>query len=118
MSCFELNGKGTLRIPIARPDIVIDRSDRVYALYRGDVSKNRMVATELACDVSPTYVGGAQVVEIWPASVDFCEPVIDRSRWAKEEVLSMLIQQADQPSGDNMPEPKINEVWLVDVKLS
>ena len=44
---FTLKGAGTLRIPISRPEIVIDAEDRLYVIYRGDLSGDRMVAQRL-----------------------------------------------------------------------
>ena len=44
---FVLAGGGTLRIPISRPEIIIDDECHVYVIYRGDTTDSRMVAQRL-----------------------------------------------------------------------
>lgn len=95
---FDLCGGGTLRIPISRPDIVIDSSDNVFVIYRGDLTEDRMAAL---CLKAPHYLYKQENQQLINSeSLGFAEPVIDRLRWQQDQVLSMLIQYNDQPNHD------------------
>jgi hypothetical protein len=109
---FNLEGGGTLQIPISRPDVVIDDADRVYMIYRGDFTKNKMAVTRL---LPPGYSSETSETKIlWNESVEYAEPVIDRLRWEKDRVLSMLIQRTGQPPHDVKVEPRAEPVYIVD----
>ncbi|MGC1955114.1 MAG: BNR repeat-containing protein [Gammaproteobacteria bacterium] len=112
---FVLAGGGTLQIPISRPEIVVDDESRVYVIYRGDLTDNRMVAQRLQ---PPHYVPDVSDVRVlWNEPLGFSEPVIDRLRWQRDRVLSMLIQKNHQPPHDAPSEPVYESIYLVDWHL-
>lgn len=117
---FTLQGGGTLQIPISRPEILIDRQDRVYAIYRGDLTENRMAITQLmgAAANQETASTTNHTTQLWPDSLDYAEPVIDRTRWTESQVLSLLLQRTQQPNGDLSHQDTTDPVWLVDFALS
>lgn len=109
---FVLAGGGTLQIPISRPEIIIDEQDRVYVIFRGDLTGDKMAVQRL---LPPGY--SPEKIEfkiLWPTSLEYAEPVIDRIRWRKEGILSMLIQKNHQPPHDKKTEPESRPVYLVD----
>lgn len=115
-SAFALAGNGTLRIPISRPEIVLDRADHAYVIFRGDLSDDRMVAQRL---LPPHY--GAQGDEfrvLWDEPLGFAEPVIDAERWQRDGILSMLIQANLQPAHDRGVAAVARPVRLLDVDLA
>lgn len=112
---FDLEGGGTLQIPISRPEIVIDGEDRVYVIHRGDVSGDRMTAMRL---VPPDYAPSkAQVRVLWMEPLGFAEPIVDRLRWQSEGILSMLIQWNGQPPHDEMSDIRLAPARIVDWDL-
>ena len=117
---FTLQGGGTLQIPISRPEILIDHQDRVYAVYRGDLTENRMAVTQLmgATPNPEAAYGPNHTTQLWPTPVDYAEPVIDRTRWAESQVLSLLLQRTQQPNGDLSHQHTTDPVWLVDFSFS
>ena len=112
---FVLKGGGTLRLPISRPEIVIDDRDRVYVLYRGDLTEDCLVAQRL---LPPDYAPDPGDVRLlWDEPLGFAEPVLDRVRWRRDGVLSMLVQRCDQPAHD-APAPERREpIRIVDWNL-
>lgn len=109
---FVLAGGGTLQIPISRPEIVIDKQNRVYVIFRGDLTEDRMAVKKL---LPPDYdPENSELKILWPENLEYAEPVIDRVRWRKEEILSMLIQRNAQPAHDRKTKPKSEPVYLVD----
>ncbi|WP_321912894.1 BNR repeat-containing protein [Paraburkholderia sp. J11-2] len=113
---FALTGSGTLQIPISRPEIVLDRNDNAYIITRGDHSRGRMVATLLR---SPAYVWAPDDVQtVWDEDLGFSEPIVDRVRWAQENVLSLLVQYNEQPNHDLGHRSLFRPIKLIDIRFT
>jgi len=109
---FALQGTGTLDIPIGRPDLVIDRLDRVYVIFRGDVTEDRLVCQRL---LPPNYhPDPADYRVLWDFDLGRMEPVLDRHAWKERGILSMLIQKNFQPQGDSEVKPVDEPVYICD----
>ncbi len=113
-SSYTLAGGGSLQIPISRPDVVIDRQDRIYIIYRGDLTKDRMVAQRLD---PPEYKAPGVEIELWDEDLGHAEPVIDRVRWRRDGILSMFIQKNFQPNHDRPTDVSPEPVRIVDWDL-
>lgn len=111
---FRLVGGGTLKIPISRPEIVIDSANRVYVIYRADITDNRMIIQRL---LPPDYDAIPDDTRIvWGESLEYSEPVVDRTRWQQDARLSMLIQKNSQPHGDGKQAQEHHEpIYLLDL---
>ncbi|WP_174911204.1 BNR repeat-containing protein [Burkholderia diffusa] len=113
---FALRGKGTLQIPISRPEVVVDRFDNVYVITRGDHSRGRMAVTFLA---APDYLWSEKNTRfILNEDLGFAEPIIDRTRWENESVLSLLLQRNEQPAHDLDCQVVNSAVTLLDIKFT
>ena len=113
---FALRGGGTLRLPISRPEILIDGADRIYVIYRGDLSEDLMAVQRL---LPPTYrADPADIRILWPERLGFAEPIVDRSRWQRHGILSMLVQKNSQPAHDRGGRPEYQPVFLADWNLA
>lgn len=112
-TAFDLCGGGTLRIPISRPEIVIDKQDNVFVIYRGDLTGDCMAAL---CLNAPHYHYQPVNQQIlYPEALGLAEPVIDRLRWQQQQVLSMLLQYNDQPNHDIGHVSVVKPIYLIDV---
>lgn len=112
---YDLQGGGTLKIPISRPDIVIDKADNVHVIFRGDITSDRMAIMTLK---HPNYEHASQSVYVIDEEMlGFTEPVIDRSRWQESEVLSIFIQHCDQPNHDQKHSEKTSSIRIIDLQL-
>jgi hypothetical protein len=113
---FALRGGGTLRLPISRPEILIDWADRVYVIYRGDLTGNLMAIQRL---LPPDYQADpADIRILWHEQLGFSEPVVDRSRWHRHGILSMLIQKNNQPAHDKYSPPQYRSAYIADWDLT
>ncbi len=108
---FKLSGGGALRLPICRPEIVIDKRNRVYVIYRGDLTGDRLVAQRLD---PPDYSAPGTMFLLWDDDLLRAEPVIDRFRWERDGILSMLIQKNHQPDHDRPEDHPPEPVWIAD----
>lgn len=113
---FNLQGTGTLQIPISRPEILIDQLDQAFILLRGDLTNDRMAVFKLR---PPDYLFDATATAtLWDEDLGYAEPIIDRVRWQRDEVLTMLIQHNHQPHGDVPAGRNFSAVSLVDYQLT
>lgn len=92
--------------PLSRPEIVIDREDRVYVIFRSEQTGQRWVAQRLD---PPVYAPPGKTFLLWDEPVDNAEPMVDHVRWKRDGVLSMLVQKNFQPDliakEEGRPEP-------------
>lgn len=115
-TAFNLEGAGTLRLPISRPELVIDAGDNAYIIYRGDLTKNKMV---VQCTASPNYQSFREnELEVWDVDLAQAEPIIDRINWSKNGVLTLYLQYAEQHHGDTKTAPKYSDALLVDLTFT
>lgn len=113
---FKLAGGGTLKIPMSRPAIVIDKKDNVFIFFRSDESNQKMA---VYCLQSPFYNSTNITYKIiWDESIEQSEPVFDFSRWCEENILTFFIQKNKQPDGDLVHENNIERVYLLDIVTS
>ena len=112
---FALLGGGTLQIPISRPDLVLDELNNAYVIYRGDLSRNCMVATLLP---APYYTySPVNTCTLLNLDLGYAEPIIDRSRWGQDRTLTLLLQPNDQPNHDKQHQVVSTTVALFDIKF-
>lgn len=114
-SMFDIKGGGTLKIPISRPEIVLDINDNAYIIYRGDLSEDKMVIITLK---TPDYICNLNETQyVNTGCLGYAEPVIDRSRWSKDNILSLFIQFNEQPDHDIDHRPETHPVKIIDLAL-
>lgn len=112
---FQLKGRGTLQIPMSRPEILIDSSNIVYVIFRADFVGQKMAVIAL---FPPHYTFEDNNFQIlWDAPLGFSEPVVDRIRWKRDGILSMLIQFNYQPDGDRNIQDNYQPVHICDWDL-
>jgi len=113
---FVLRGRGTLKIPIGRPEVVVDRNERVYILFRGDLTGDRLMAQRL---LPPHYHPDPDDVRLlWASDLDCAETVIDRERWRDDSILSILIQKNAQPPHDAVTKPVYEPIYLAEWNIA
>jgi BNR repeat-containing family member len=112
---FELKGRGTLRLPISRPDLVMDRLDRAWIIYRQSAVRNRMIAVRLD---GPDYdVARAETFLLHSGNLGFTEPVIDRARLVRDGILSLFLQRTEQGDHEGLLGPPTSPVFVADWSL-
>jgi hypothetical protein len=101
---------------MSRPDVLIDGEDTVWLVFRAHSTGNRMVALPLR---GPKYRAEPRLLRsLWEHDLGYCEPVIDRTRWSREGVLSMLLQRSDQGDQEGIGELAQSDVHVADWALT
>jgi hypothetical protein len=114
-AAFNLLGRGTLRLPMSRPDVVVDGDDTAWLIFRSQSTRNQMVAVPLR---GPKYRADPKLLRsLWDHDLGYCEPVIDRARWSRDGVLSMLLQRSDQGDQEGVGKLAQADVYVVDWTL-
>lgn len=108
---FNIFGRGSLHLPISRPEIVIDKNNYKFVIYRDDVKKTRMKLSKIFNDEILAH-------EVLVRSdIGSSEPVVDKSRWREENVLSLLVQKTKQPNQDINVKDAYSQIRIMDFKI-
>ncbi|WP_414828636.1 BNR repeat-containing protein [Alteromonas sp. H39] len=115
---FNIQGGGTLPVPISRPEVLIDEYDNLYIIHSGIETEYKLSLTFLQ---APLYIfRNENIQQLYDYPVGFSEPVVDKKRWYSEGILSLFVQYNEQPTGD-LTERSFqlsSRASIVDLKIS
>ncbi|MHC4149638.1 MAG: BNR repeat-containing protein [Planctomycetota bacterium] len=95
---FTLSGGGTKRLPISRPKILADSSDRLYLVFR-DAERNGRVSVAVCQD--PKHIQW-RIEDLTDHSVGLWEPSYDSVLWQRQNLLHLFLQNVEQKDRDVM----------------
>lgn len=98
-SPFTLSGGGTKRIPISRPQIVVD-SGCVTVIFR-DEERGSKVSVATTNDIAS---GNWKITDLTESSVGLWEPSFDSERWRTRRELDIFVQRVGQGDGERLEE--------------
>jgi len=105
-TAFSLSGAGTKRIPISRPQIVVD-ANKIFVIFRDIERKNRISAA--ICE--DLQKGVWQIKDLAETDVGMWEPTFDQNLWNKRKELNLFVQNVGQGDGEkieNLPPQMIS----------
>lgn len=112
---FTLQGKGSRRLPLARPRIVLDNNEieeKVIALLIRDQERgNRM---SIAHTTDPTS-GNWTITDLTSFSLGAWEPSFDAVLWRKEKKLNIFVQQTTQANGDVVQTTDSKTIYVMEL---
>lgn len=115
-SPFDINGAGTLNLPISRPEILIDDQDNAHVIFRGDISNNRVAVQSAA---PPEYISKSEnQMCLWDVDLGSSEPILDRTNWLENQVLTLYLQYSEQQNGDIKTDAKYSDAILLDTTFN
>jgi hypothetical protein len=112
---FTLRGGGTKRIPIARPQIVVDRSGkrlRLALIFR-DEERGEKVSLAVCDDVEANRW---TIRELTDFSVGAWEPTFDTELWRNRGKLHLFVQPVEQADGEGRVDVGPQAVYVLEVK--
>jgi hypothetical protein len=110
---FSLSGMGTKKIPISRPQVVIDHSQKVYLIYRDQEQGNR-VTVSMSKD---RQLDAWKMVNVTDYSVGHWEPTLDTELWKDSQKLHLFVQKVGQGDGDWLEDIPPQPVYICEVPL-
>lgn len=114
-TAFSLSGGGTKKIPISRPQIVVDKTNgkvSAYMLYRDE--ENGSAASVASCKDLSTNVW--TTTNITNTSLDNWEPSYDTELWKQSKKLHIFIQKAGQGDGEKLENIAPQPVYIIEYK--
>lgn len=118
---FSLSGVGTKKIPISRPQLVVDGSRdsiAVYMVYR-DTEQTSKVSLYQTANLAKGVWSSSNLTSY---TVDSWEPSYDVERWMASHVLDVFVQRAGQGDGETTanldPQPVTILEWKPPVPVS
>jgi hypothetical protein len=114
-TAFSLSGGGTKRIPISRPQIVVNSgsfTDKFYMLFR-DIERRNRVSVAMCNDLrNPDW----QFKNLTDFSVGMWEPSYDTELWNRSKVLHIYVQKVGQGDGEKTENLPPTEVSILEWK--
>lgn len=112
---FSLSGGGTKKIPISRPQILVDKDNMKFLVYRDRERDNRVSLA--SCD--DLEKNSWTTTDLTSFSVGQWEPTYDTELWKSENKLHLFIQnvgQGDAEQVENIPAQPISILEWIDKK--
>jgi hypothetical protein len=97
-SAFSLSGQGTRRIPISRPQILVDAKGRTFVFFR-DSERSDRVSVAVCSDLKS---GNWRIRDLTEQSVGMWEPTLDQALWAMRKKIHLLLQKVGQGEGEGL----------------
>ncbi|MCH7413150.1 BNR repeat-containing protein [Belliella sp. R4-6] len=105
---FYLGGGGTKRIPISRPQVLVDDQQKIYIIYRDEERDNK---------VTLVYQNKSKwdIRDLTKDPVGQWEPTYDISLWKKMKSLHLFVQNVEQIDGEGIAEGKSSTVRIIEL---
>lgn len=107
---FHLGGGGTKRIPISRPEILVNKS-MLYLLFRDEERANKITLAYANLNQKQW-----QLEDISPDSVGQWEPNFDQELWKKKKQLHIFSQNVTQSDGEGLARVTPQPVQVLELK--
>jgi hypothetical protein len=109
---FSLSGGGTKKIPVSRPQLVVDDSEDVpvvYLIYR-DIERESKVSVNKSIDAG---LKQWEVYDITTFNINSWEPSYDTELWKDSLVLNIFVQRAGQGDGETLEDLPAQPVYIL-----
>ena len=107
---FALNGGGTKRIPVSRPQILVDKLNTVYLIYR-DSERGNLV-TVASCNDLVKNVW--YHLELTRFSVGQWEPTYDTELWKSNNLLHLFVQKVGQGNAEELDDLTAQMIFVLE----
>jgi hypothetical protein len=97
-TAFTLSSGGTKRIPISRPQIIIDDRNFLYLIYR-DIEQDNRVSIALCNNIEKN---NWKFQDLTTFAVGMWEPTYDTELWKTDHALHLFIQNVGQEDTESL----------------
>lgn len=114
-SSFTLGGGGTKRIPISRPQVLVDQHWGKTALYL--IFNDEERGNKVSMAYSPNLGDGEwELIDLTQTSVGQWEPSYDIELWKRKKKLHLFVQDVVQIDGEGLAEGRSSPIRILEVK--
>lgn len=107
---FNLGGGGTKRIPISRPEILVNKS-MLYLLFRDEERNNKITLASANLKTKKW-----QLNDVSRLTVGQWEPNFDKELWKEKQELQIFSQNVNQADGEGLVNANPEPVQILEVK--
>ncbi|PJJ10705.1 putative BNR repeat neuraminidase [Flavobacterium sp. 1] len=107
---FSLGGGGTKRIPISRPEILVNKS-MVYLIFRDEERGNKITLASANLNKKQW-----KLADITDYSVGQWEPNLDKELWKDKSQLHIFSQNVSQADGEGLADAEPQAVRVIELK--
>lgn len=109
---FSLSGGGTKRIPISRPQVLLQSSNRTraYLIFR-DAERGNKVSAAVSQNFPNTEW---QLKDLSELSVGSWEPTYDTELWKKKGILNLFVQKVEQLDSEGIANTQPQMVYVLE----
>lgn len=107
---FNLGGGGTKRIPISRPEILVNKS-MLYLLFRDEERNNKITLASANLKTKKW-----QLNDVSRLTVGQWEPNFDKELWKEKQELHIFSQNVNQADGEGLVNVNPEPVQILEVK--
>ncbi|WP_308991133.1 BNR repeat-containing protein [Mariniflexile litorale] len=114
-TAFTLGGGGTKKIPISRPDILIDDSKKytsIHILFRDLERQNKVSMASTILNKTQRW----EIKDLSETSVGEWEPNYDTALWNSRKKLHLFTQKVTQIDGEGVASKNASEVRVLQIK--
>lgn len=111
---FYLGGGGTKKIPISRPDLLIEEKGNnrnLYLLFRDSERENKVSIAYKNLDQNENW----KVTNLTTTSIGEWEPNYDNSLWENQKKLHIFLQNVNQVDGEGLAKSEPTMVRVLEV---
>lgn len=112
---FSLAGAGTKKIPISRPQILVDdksKKVKIYLLFRDEELGSKPTAAVLSA-----HGNAAELITLSEDALGAWEPSYDIDRWKRKKQLSLFTQAVTQIDGEGLADAQPTVVKVLDIRF-
>ncbi|WP_294312132.1 BNR-4 repeat-containing protein [uncultured Chryseobacterium sp.] len=109
---FSLSGGGTKTIPMARPQLAVSETGRVYLIFRDAERGSRISVAENSFPFTERWF----IRDLSEENVGSWEPNIDTELWRTHKYISLFVQETRQVDGEGLSDEKATPVKVLDWK--
>ncbi|RAV29568.1 BNR repeat-containing protein [Sinomicrobium soli] len=113
---FDLGGGGTKRIPVSRPQLLVDdRGHRKHLLllFRDEERENRVSLARYELGGNGKWT----ISDLTPGPVGQWEPLYDGELWKLKKQLHLFVQQVEQIDGEGMAGTEATPVRILEISI-
>lgn len=97
-TAFTLKGGGTKRIPMSRPQIIINNANSVFLIFR-DEERNNRPGVAIMKNINES---NWEMIDLINEDLGSWEPTYDTELWKEKNILSLFIQKNNQADGEGI----------------